>query len=360
MALRLKPAALEGLPTAIANGGTGAASAAGARAQLGVAGKASARNRHLNPGMQVCQDRALGATVALSTSGYIMDGVAFGISGSGVLTGAQVIKATPGGAPTRVRVTVTTPDTAIAAGDAYGYDLRIEGSDVADLCFGTPLAKGFVWRGVVNFPAGAYCISFKNASSTRSFVATFSISATEANADKLITVTVPGCTDGVWIADASGVGMMVSIMIACGTTYQTSTLGAWVSGNYVAAATQSNGMVSTASVFEVADVGLYSGSDLPDWELPSYDGELRRCQRYYGQTYIYLWVQTPMEWTRGYFEYTAPPRVSPALTAGTVIESSHVGTLIVQSGLTGIVVAMAADAGGNGAYAGIYIYNCRL
>lgn len=249
--------------------------------------KAPVRNRHLNPAFQICQDRAAGATVVMSASGYVFDGVVVAVSGGGALACSRAAKATPGGSPYRARASVSTGDVSIAAGDYYNFSLLIEGTDVTDLMFGTASARSFVWRGVVNLPAGTYGISFANAASTRSYVTTFTVSAGEAGTDKLITVTVPGDTTGTWINDASGIGISVRIALAIGATYQTATTDAWQAGNYLTTSAQTNAMASTGAVFELADIGLYAGTGLPSWELPSFGDDLRRCHRYWESSYPY-------------------------------------------------------------------------
>lgn len=274
-------------PLSVAQGGTGATTATAARVSLGVQGLAPLRNRHLNPAMQICQDRATGATIVMSAGGYAFDGIVLTVTGGGALTCSQAVKTTPGGSPYRFRAAVSTADTSIAASDVYLVDFPIEGVDVADLMFGTAAAKSFVWRAVVNLPAGTYGLSFRNAASTRSYVTTFTVSAGEAGTDKLITVTVPGDTTGTWINDSSGVGITVRLTFAAGTTYQTATTGAWQAGNYLTTAAQTNAMASASNVFEVADIGLYAGAELPAWEMPSFADDLRRCRKRWRSSYSY-------------------------------------------------------------------------
>jgi len=242
--------------------------------------KASLRNRIINSAAQVCQDRATGATVALSSSGYAFDGFQLGLNGSATLLCSQVAKATPGGSPYRFRAAVSVAQGALAAGDYHAITLPIEGVDVADLQLGTPAAKAFTWRGVVNFPAGTWGLTFSNGASTRSYVTTFEVSPTEAGTDKLISVVVPGDTVGTWIKDASGVGIWVKIVLAVGANAKTGTIGAWQNGAYASTAAQTNGVASTANVFEIADIGLYAGSELPEWEMPDQSEDLSKCRRY--------------------------------------------------------------------------------
>ncbi len=254
-----------------------------AQTALGITAKASLRNRHLNPAFEVCHDRSTGATVVIGPAGqsYAFDGVAVTAGGGGAFTCSQVLKATPGGSPTRARFAVSLADTDIAAADTYSIGFPIEGIDVADLMFGTASARPFVWRGVVNAPAGTWGLSFVNAAGTRCYVTMFTISAAQANTDVLVTAVVPGDTSGTWIKDSSGVGIHARIGIAAGTSWRAPAADVWANGNFLGTAGQTNGMSSTANVFEVADIGLYAGTELPSWELPDFAAEHRRCQRQY-------------------------------------------------------------------------------
>lgn len=273
--------------------------AAQGRANLGVSGKGSVRNRHLNPAFQVCQDRATGATVVMTSGGYVMDGVTVSVVGGGALTCSQALKRSPGGSPYRARFTVSTADASIAAGEYALVEMPIEGVDVADLQFGTAAARAFVWRGVITAPAGVYHLAFRNAAFTRSYVVPVVVAAGEANTDKLVTVTVPGDTTGTWISDASGAGIWVSLTLAAGSTFHAPAANAWLAGNYIATSAQSNGMSSTSNVFEVADIGLYAGTELPAWEMPAYAEDFRKCQRYYETGQHKFWGYAGAGWAIG-------------------------------------------------------------
>ncbi len=293
------------------------AEAAQGRANLGVQGKASLRNRHLNPAFQICHDRATGATIALSTIGYAFDGVYVTVPGGGVLTCSQAEKTTPGGSPYRFRAAVTTADTSIASSDAYVVEFPIEGIDVIDLRFGTSAAKPFVWRGVINAPAGTYGLSFRNADASRSFVTTFTISSGEAGTDKLVTAVVPGDTAGTWNNNATG--LSARICLSAGSTFQTTATGAWQSGNYTATPAQTNIMASTSNTVEIADIGLYIGTDVPTWELPEAAEDLRRCQRQYvvlnGLAMIGLMDCQGATYRRLHVVWPVPMRAAPAVTS---------------------------------------------
>jgi len=333
----------------------GVAPGAGGLTMLAKAGVpfAPLRNRHLNPGFQVCQDRAVGATVAMSASGYVMDGVAVDVGGGGVLTCSQVAKASPGGSPYRFRASVTTADASIAAGDLYGLRVLTDGIDVADLQFGTTSARSFVWRGGVNLPAGTYGLAFRNADGTRSYVTTFTVSAGEAGTDKTVTATVPGDTTGTWIKDASGVGIWATITVAGGATYQTAATGAWAAGDHRTTSAQTNAMASTANTIEVFDVGLYAGSELPTWEYPRLDEETRRCYRHY-------WAGTgnnvinPTSAAANVSVSTPFPVTMRAVPAVTVTSSN-----VQFTGADGVTCFVYTPGGGSWGYTGTVYANAR-
>ena len=177
------------------------------------------------------------------------------------------------------RITVTTADTSLAAGEYLYLRTRIEGSEVADFRWGSGNAKQATLRFLFKGPAGTYAVSLTNSAANRSHVATFSPAA---DTDQIISLAIPGDTSGAWLTD-TGIGIEVRIALACGSTFQ-GTAG-WQSGNILGTSAVSNGMGIGSAVFELGEFGLYLDSDAtgvaPTWELPSLTDELARCQRYY-------------------------------------------------------------------------------
>lgn len=289
--------------------------------------KASRRNRHLNPAFQVCQDRAAGATIDVASALYAFDGVFLNSTGGGVLRAGQALAVTPGGSGTRFRATVITADAAYGTGDYYGVAFNIEGLDVADLKFGTTDARPFTWRGVVKLPQGTYGLSFtNNQASSMSYVKMFTVTAVEANKDKLVTAVVPGCTTGTWIKDNTGVGLSARITFASGSNFITSQEGEWLNGNLVGTAAQSPAVGTVGNVFEVADIGLYEGNNLPEWELPDAKAVYRDCLRYFenGEATFSAYVPGP-NWTYGVnIGFAEKKRVVPNMSSS-VLEGSFSG-----------------------------------
>ena len=243
------------------------------------------RNRIINPAMQISQERGTALVDVTNGTIYTVDQwfASLSTTPGGTLRVQQVASATPGGSPFRLRHTVQVADATIAAGDSYAPGAYIEGQMIADARFGTASARQIVVRfGVRSSLAGTFGVRLTNSGGTRSYVTTITISGGEINTDLLRTVVIPGDTSGTWLTD-TGVGLTLQITLAAGTTFQT-TAGTWQAGNFLTTSGQTNFMGTASATFELFDVGLYVDAlaigAAPSWELPAWDDELRRCQRF--------------------------------------------------------------------------------
>jgi hypothetical protein len=242
-------------------------------------GVAAQRNRWINPACTVSQEN--GSSPGTTDGYYPIDQLSVHrVTSAGVVTSQIVSVVTPGGSRNRVRLTITTADASLAAGEYLFARHRVEGLRVADFLWGTPGAKQVLLRFLFKGPAGTYAIRVCNAAANRSYVALFSPAA--ANTDEIIEIVIPGDASGVW-ADDSSTGLEVSIVFACGSTFQGAT--GWQAGNILGTSAVSNGMATGAAVFELGDFGLYLDADatgkFPNWEVPEFATELRACQRYF-------------------------------------------------------------------------------
>lgn len=234
------------------------------------------KNYALNGAMMVNQD----GVAVTTTGGYIVDQFNVQFVNGGTISGAQVANPTPGGSTSRLRVTVTASDAAVAAGDYSMVAQPIEGARVADLRWGSGFAKTITIRFGVNAPAGTYCVTVLNSALNRSYVAEYTIAGGESNTDVVKSVTIPGDTSGTWLTN-NGVGMWVRWGLMAGATFQQAA-GAWGTASAVGSANQFNFMgASVASLFELFDVGVYEGSTVPTFVVPDPIAEKLRCQRYY-------------------------------------------------------------------------------
>jgi len=248
---------------------------------------AALRNRLVNGAMQISQEHGTANVDVTTGEVYTLDQwkAVLSTTPGGTLRVAQVASLTPGGSPYRLRATAQVSDGSLATGDLYVIQQPIEGLGISDARFGTPNARQIILRfGVRSSIAGTFAVSITNSVANRSYVTTFSIAAGEINTDVVRSLIIPGDTAGTWLAD-TGIGILVRICLAAGTTYQG--LDGWQAGNICATAAQTNFMGTGSATFELFDAGLYvdeAGSGVaPAWEYPDIGREVARCQRYYEQ-----------------------------------------------------------------------------
>jgi len=287
------------------------------------------KNYIVNPGMRISQEN--GTSSGTSSNYYPVDQWPFLHSQDGTLTFQQVSSATPGGSENRIRMTVTSADASIAAGQFALLLQHIEGLRTADLQWGTSNATDVVLRFGFKGPSGTYAVSIRNQDNTRSFVREFTISGGDANTDTLQTVTFPGDTSGTWDKDNTSSFQLI-FTFAVGSTYQT-TADAWQSGNYFGTSSTSNGIGTSSDVFEIFDVGMYADPDstglAPRFELPHYDTDLKECQRYYQEVRMSLrdYATTGSSFHEYGHGWLVQMRAAPAVstkTAGSILNVTAV------------------------------------
>lgn len=239
------------------------------------------RNRIVNHDMRVSQENG---TTSGTTNGYYAadQWATFRVTSAGTITSAQVASTTPAGSPNRYRVTITTADASLAAGEYLTISQYLEGSNVADFRYGGASAKNSVLRFGFKGPAGTYAIKLGNSAANRSYVALFTIASGQANTDTVQTFSIPGDTTGTWLTADGVIGVELDIVLACGSTFQGTT--GWQAGNIFGTSAVSNGMGTSAAVFELFDVGLKLDPDATGIYGQYEVGEVHpvyRCERYF-------------------------------------------------------------------------------
>jgi len=321
------------------------------------------KNYIVNPGMRISQEN--GTSSGTTSNYYPVDQWLTSIAHDGTTTFQQVSSATPGGSENRIRMTVTSADTSIAAGQYAALVQFIEGLRTADLQWGTANATDVVLRFGFKGPSGTYAVAIKNGDNNRSFVREFTISGGDANTDTLQTVTFPGDTSGTWDKDNT-TSFRLLFTFAVGSTYQT-TADAWQSGNYFGTASTSNGIGTTSDVFEIFDVGLYADPDstglAPRFELPHYDTDLKECQRYYQEVFMslrdYATGSSFHEYGHGWL---VQMRANPSVSTKTAGASLNVATVTYYNPLSTSVRFYVQSTGTGDMYALNYLAaaNARL
>ena len=242
------------------------------------------RNRIINGAMVIDQRNAgASSTVNNTNLNYSVDRWwGSGKTSDGVYTMQRSTSTPPTGFSNFLRVTVTTADASIAAGDTYYMGTKIEGFNVADLGFGSANAQtitiSFWARSSVT---GTFSGALLNGAENRSYPFTFAINT--ANTWEYETITIAGDTTGTWATDNTA-GMVLTFDLGNGSNWR-ATAGSWVAaGEY--GATGAVTLISTLNAtFDITGVQLEEGTAASPFEFRQYGTELALCQRYFCKTY---------------------------------------------------------------------------
>lgn len=316
--------------------------------RAGDSGAVSWRNRIINGALDVWQRGSSIPVSNIPTAAYLAD--RFGINGagtSGAVTVTQQADAPSGyGFANSLRVTVTTADASIAAGDLAYLNTRLEGYTIRSLQ-GRTFTLSF-W--VKSSKTGTHCVNIGN-NIDRVYVVEYTISA--ANTWEFKTITVPGGlpASGTWNF-ANGLGLMIGWALCAGTTFQAAG-STWGSAYAYATTSQVNVLDTVGATFAITGIQLEEGSIATPFEHRPIGTELALCQRYYwrgGRG----WAGTANATTNILLSGTfpVPMRVSPTING-----IANMGTSAVARGgganeNIGSYVSMSAGVGGGFLYVG--------
>jgi hypothetical protein len=223
----------------------------------------------------------------------------------------------------------TTADAAIAAGDYVDVEHAIEGFNfnaIAQKAF-------FVSFWVKSTKTGIHCVSFINGGGDRSYVAEYTVNASDTWEYK--TIAVPASPSaGTWAYDQT-LGMKTRFCLVAGSTFQT-TAGSWQTGNFLATANQVNSCDNTANNFLIALFKIVPGDKDTYYNPLTYQESLLKCQRYYWKglpanafNYPSYAVSATMSWP---VKFPETMRAAPTLNISTTgITLTNTGTPTVAA-----------------------------
>jgi hypothetical protein len=224
---------------------------------------------------------------------------------------------TPNGGFVAAQVTVTAADASLAASEYLNIGQPLEGIRCVDFMWGYPEARQVVARFGFKGPAGTYAMAMTNSNESRAYVASFTISAGQANTLTQQVFIIPGDTTGgaTWPGGNGQLWGYFYVTLAAGTTYA-GTNATWQAGPKYGVTGMTNGMATGGAVFEISDVGLYLDPNAtgtpPPWQMPDEAQELQACKRYWYN--INGFLVNPA--TSSYTYPLAPMRIAPAITGG--------------------------------------------
>tara|TARA_B100000287_G_scaffold390184_1_gene400821 strand:+ start:254 stop:1396 length:1143 start_codon:yes stop_codon:yes gene_type:complete len=238
----------------------------------------SNRNLVINGAMQVAQR----GTSQSPASGYgtVDRFIVSNPTGSQTQAASQETDA-PVGLYKSLKVTCTTANTNIttSVGDQAKIEYRIEGTDLANIHYGTANAQTLtVSFYVKSNKTGNTAIGLVNYSNNRCFVHQYNIAS--ANTWQRVSFSVTGDTSGTWGTD-TGIGMRMR-WGSFGTNHQTTSFNAWQSGQFMATGNSPiNFNSATNDYLQITGVQVERGSVATDFEHRSYAQELELCKRYF-------------------------------------------------------------------------------
>lgn len=242
-------------------------------------GLPSFKNRIINGDMRIDQRNA-GAAVTASGS-YLVDRFIIANGTDGAFS-AQQDSSAPAGFVNSVKVTTTTADGTLTAAQNLNFQQRVEGTNVADLGWGTANAKTVTlsfW--VRSSLTGTFGGAFVNNDANRSYPFTYSISAADTWEYK--TVTIAGDTSGTWLT-TTGMGLRVFFSLGAGPD-RSGTAGAWNSNNNSSATGAVSVIGTLNATWYITGVQLEKGSTATSFDYRPYGTELALCRRYFTKYY---------------------------------------------------------------------------
>jgi hypothetical protein len=231
-------------------------------------------NRIINGDCRIAQR---GTAAVTTQNSFPVDRFKINNSSDGAFS-AQQDSSAPTGFLNSVKVTITTADASLTTTQQLQTRYPIEGTNVADLAWGTASAKtvtlSFWTRSSLT---GTFGGALRNADNTRSYPFAYSISVADTWEYK--SVTIAGDATGTWVTD-TGVGITIDWSLGAGPD-RSGTAGAWAGANY-GSSTGATSVVGTLNAtWFITGVQLEVGSVATPFERRPYGAELALCQRYY-------------------------------------------------------------------------------
>ena len=244
------------------------------------------RNRIINGAMNIAQRNTSVSGITSTYDSYpaIDRFLNYQETTSAVCTVAQVADA-PAGFVNSLKITVTTADASVAAGDRINIAHKIEGLNLLDFDFGLATAKSFTvsfW--VKSSVTGTYALEIYNYGISTASTATKTYTINSANTWEYKTVTFTGDTVYPHVK-TNGASLAVWMWLMAGSNYN-STNGGGVftavgSGTQRAYGQTANIAATVNNTFQMTGMQLETGSAASPFEYRQYGTELALCQRYF-------------------------------------------------------------------------------
>jgi hypothetical protein len=238
-----------------------------------------------------------------------------------------------------LKIDCQTVDASIASGDLVRISQRIEGFNWLPLAQKTITISFWVKA----TKTGIYCVALGNSGADRSYVAEYTVNASNTWEFKTITFTASPAA-GTWDY-TNGIGLVLTFTLASGSTFQT-TKDTWQTGSFFATANQVNACDSTSNDFFITAVQLEEGDVATPFENRTFANELRLCQRYY--EYATVWAvsynSSAAQIQRCMYFFKEQKRANPSATLS-VLSGPLFGLAVVGIDPNGLWIGFASASG---------------
>jgi len=238
-------------------------------------------NAIINGDMRIAQRGT--SFAAVGSGDYTLDRWVYQKSGSMVHTITQetdVPSSTVYTNSIKLDCTTGVADVSIAASDYTLLTQKIEGFNFSPY-IKQSLTISF-WVKMTR--TGTYCVALQNSSSNRSYIAEYTIDASDTWEYKTISLTHD--QSGTWLTN-NGIGTYLYFVVTAGSDFN-AIADTWNGTNDFSTSNQQNGVNSTDNDFYLTGVQMNLGSSALDYSPRHYGDELKLCQRYYEKSYDVL------------------------------------------------------------------------
>jgi len=245
------------------------------------------RNIIINGDQSITQ-RGTSATGKTATGYYTSDRFQTSISSAGTWTQSQSTDVPTGqGFATSLKLDCTTANGSLSSGSELVLRQMIEGQNLQYLKKGTANAESTTisfW--VKSNKTGTYIVEIDDNDNSRNINKSYTISSADTWEKK--TITFAGDTSGALDND-NGSSFRIMFWLAAGSSFTSGTLAtSWESTtNANRAVGQVNLADSTSNDWYITGIQLEAGTTASDFEFLPVDVNLRRCERYYQNSFSY-------------------------------------------------------------------------
>ena len=307
------------------------------------------RNVIINGAMNVVQRGTSSTGVGASSGYFTVDRFKVDLNNTaGRLTITQDSSA-PSGFANSTKLACTTDDTSIASDELLIFQQRIEGQNLQAFAKGTSDAKPFTLSFYAKANASkTYVAELFDNDNSRQVGKTFSVTTDWTRHE----ITFPADTTGAFDDDSAN-SMNLNIWLHAGENFTSGTLGTtWQAEDATdRAAGIGSFFSSTDNTFFITGVQLEVGQNPTEFEHEPFDTTLRKCQRYFCQTFNYGTTAANNTSTNGSFMLgNSASNYEPSVTWRYPVEMNHapdVTTFNPESGSTGQWSAGGGTVGSN-------------